>query len=175
VNWQTKFRICVERAEGDVDFQDDFLVGSSPAPDAFIQEVRARFPFVTGDYLEFLGLTDGADIIQAAFFGSDRQTLFRSLWSGVDIYAPVYRPGRWLSFGCEAGGAPFLMHRDGRIALGAIDPPDGSVDFIAANFTDFMGEVVMGTRYNTFFDGEPENENDPEDTWYAFLKQQQWA
>ena len=173
MTWQQKFEICAGLSKADVDFEDDFLIGASPASSEFIQEIRTRFPFATEDYLEFLGLTDGADIIQAAFFGSEEQSNFRTLWSGVELYEPVYKPDEWLAFGCEAGGAPFLLHSSGKIAVGAIDPPDGSVEFVAESFSDFMGEVVMGKRYNAFFDGEPAD--DPEDTWYAFLKEQQWA
>jgi len=175
MNWKDKFTIVSSGIDTNEDIEQDFFIKGKGAPYEFISKLKAEYPFVTEDYIQFLEMTDGADIAQCRFLESNNYD------SIAPQYGGTYSKERWMPIGYEAGGDPILLHNSGKIALGEGKSNKESFIYLAENFSDFLCEVIMGPRYASIFRivqdkyDEFYAEELEEDPWLAFLVENGWV
>jgi len=175
MDWKDKFRIVNSCIDTNEDIEQDFYIKSEGAPNDFVLKLKAIYPFVTEDYLQFLEMTDGADIAQCRFLEANNFDSF------AEQYGQSYPKKSWMPIGYEAGGDPLLLHKNGKIALGEGKANKEVFTFLASNFSEFISEVLMGQRYASIFRIEKGEFNEfyedelDDDPWLAFLIQNQWV
>lgn len=169
MNWKQKIAFVSAELETNESIEQDFFLNDSVISNNGVLKLKRYCPFVTDDYVEFLGLADGADIAQCTFFGSEESDM-QDFVSGAKPYLNAYPKSTWFVFGHDAGGNPLLLHQTGRVALGnANATSDADATILAESFADFLGEVIMGRNYEALYKAAPEN-----DPWLAFLIEQNW-
>ena len=172
--WANKFKIANQFLQTEADIDQDFYIKENGASTNAISTLNEKYSFIPEEYFKFLSISDGADIAQC--------TLFSSLdyAKGKEMYSNAYPEKHWFPFGHESGGDPLLLHESGKVAIGFGKNISGKYNFICDNFSDFLGEVLMGPKYPLLFriktDAfnefiEEESEDDP---WLAFLIKQNW-
>lgn len=175
MDWKEKFAVVAACLETHEEIEQDFYIQPEGAPADLITKVRADFPFVSDDYLQFLALTNGADIAQCRLVEGE------GLESMPEQYGDVYPKECWLPFGWEAGGDPLLLHESGKVAIGEGKSNDEAVEFAADSFADFLSNVLMGQRYAATYRIPDEEQLEfyhteiDEDPWLTFLVEQKWV
>lgn len=177
MNWKEKIEFIASCLEDNEEIEQDFYLKDNGAAKAFLDTLVNAFPFVQEDYLEFLKISDGADIAQCRLLSE------REFKSGSSLYSDRYLKYEWMPFGYEAGGDPLLLNRNGKIFLGEGKSSSNDALFIADSFSDFLCNVLMGQRYASifrvldtsdqleFYNEELEEGDDP---WLTFLVKNNW-
>jgi len=176
MSWKEKFNLVISCLDGNEDIEQDFYIKAHGVSNIFIDNLKVNYPFITNDYLEFLEITDGADIAQCVFFGVD------DFDSSARLYVDVFSKEDWMPFAYEAGGDPLLLHKNGKIFLGDGKSNKESFIFLANSFSDFLCDVLMGQRYASIFRIEEiehhkfykEELEDDENPWLTFLVNNKW-
>jgi len=175
MDWKEKFHVVISSDEINDEIEADFYLKDAGAKNDFLEKIKLEYPFVTDDYLNFLRMTDGADIAQCSFLETNNFDDFASQ------YGQTYSKKTWMPFGFEAGGDPLLLHFSGKIAMGDGKANHENVVFLANNFSDFLNNVLMGSKYASIFRIEEDNfsefyQNEVEDDpWLAFLVKRNWV
>jgi hypothetical protein len=174
MDWKDKFRIVNSCIDTNEDIEQDFYIKGKGASSEFILKLKSRYPFVSEDYLQFLEITDGADIAQCRFL---EEGDFDSI---AGQYGQIYPKERWMPFGYEAGGDPLLLGNSGKVALGEGKANKEVFIILANSFSEFLCEVLMGQKYASVFRVEQDEydkfykEEIEDDPWLAFLVKNQW-
>jgi hypothetical protein len=174
MNWEDKFKIVNSCLATNEEIEQDFYIKDIGASNAAISLIQQKYLFLPQDYVDFLLVTDGADIAQCRFFGSAEHV------RASEIYSEVYPKESWFVFGAESGGDPLLIDRAGKVVIGVGKSYSGEFKFLANSFSDFLSEVIMGPRYPIIFgikESEfPEfiKEEEKEDPWLSFLIERKW-
>ncbi len=176
MNWKEKFQVIKLCSDEELLglIEDDFYVKDKGSSVEFIKNIRALYPFVTDDYIEFLNMTNGADIAQCRFLEEDN---FDSI---AMVHSGSYPKEKWMTFGLDAGGNPILLHESGKVALGEGKANKEIYTFVADSFSDFLSEVIMGQRYASIYRIEPDKFIEfykaeiEEDPWLDFLIKIRW-
>lgn len=142
------------------------------ASEAFIHELRSKFPFVDEEYIEFLRQTDGARFFVFALFGSERS------WDRT-ILGETARWKREIDDGgvvisADAYGNPIVLCKDRRVRLldfREIDKMEDGV-VLADTFASFLSDVLMGDRLSLLMGGEIPA--DFESEWITHLRRHGW-
>jgi len=174
MNWKDKLLFVASCVDTNDEIQDDFYLKNVGTKSDFISNLKIEYPFVTKDYIEFLELTDGADIAQCRFLEKS------NFYSVSNSYNDIYAKETWMPFGYEAGGDPLLLHSSGKIALGDCKANKDTFVFLADDFSKFISEVIMGQKYASLFRVHVQHYNNfyknelEDDPWLAFIVKNEW-
>ena len=142
------------------------------ASETFIGFLRKEFPFVDEQYLDFLRNTNGVQIDMFVLFGSE-ESVFPSVIEGLKRWTDVLHGSGALPIGEDPSGSCIAMSRDHKIILVSNDPPDPTnTRVLAADFGQFLDEVLMGPRFPQLFPGSWTVKHENE--WTEHMRQQGW-
>jgi hypothetical protein len=170
--WQDKLEITrtalAQRPEMAIVFDE----GGKGAPEEFLSTLVATYPFLPQEYLDFLRTTDGLQIDMCMVYGSG-MTPFRSIPQAAELWRPILNLSRFCPIGEDASGRCFAVNREGEVWRFDHDPPDtGNARKLASSFSDFLDNVLMGSRFVELFDGHWANRRDNE--WTQHMRQVGW-
>jgi hypothetical protein len=176
MNWKEKFRFVSQYLEANDDIDQDFYIKEAGANSETLSVLSTKYPFISEEYIEFIRVTDGADIAQCRLYGSSEYA------HGEEMYSGEYKNNEWFPFGHEAGGDPLLLEHSGKVAIGTGKSVSGEFEYIANNFSEFLSEILMGTNYPSIFRIGKENYSEfiqrelesGDDPWLNFLVKQKW-
>ena len=169
MSWREKLAVLAEEAASRSDLISVFELSGRGTPESVQASVRRDCEESAGSYVDFLAITDGAQLDHVVFAGSG-STGFPSLeqlqrrWSQLAL-------GGHLVFAEDASGAPFCLGRNGSVYLTETEPPFQRRQ-VAPTFTDFLDQVLMGPRYleELFPYGSY-----PDNNWLAYLQEKGWS
>jgi hypothetical protein len=131
-----------------------------------------QYPFLAQDYLDFLRTVDGLQIDMCCLFGSGA-TPFPSIPQAITRWSVYLDSTRFVPIGEDAGGACFALKENGEIWRFDQDPPaPDNPKQLSASFSDFLDNVLMGSRFPELFDGYWQNRRDNE--WSQHMRQHGW-
>ncbi|GHC49171.1 hypothetical protein GCM10007100_13830 [Roseibacillus persicicus] len=131
--------------------------------------LTAEFGFIPKDYLRFLEVTDGADLVQCVFYCVGESEFLH--FNNGEVYKEEYPKSEWYVFGHNAGGDPLLLSIDGTVHVGFGKSVKGESRQIADSFSEFLSLVVFGQNFGMLYG---ESADLAEDAWFAFLNKQGW-
>lgn len=170
MSWREKLLMLRESREREKGLLFVFDVAPEGASEEFLRSLREQAPFVAPEYIEFLRLTDGAQLDYFLIHGSDGSP-FGSVRRTNMRWKEVIDATQELVIASDAAGSAFVMRKDGRILQFPNDPPDREqAVFVAPSFDSLLDEVFMGDRYFSLFPFGVSDDND----WVAFLTRQGW-
>ena len=173
LTWQDKLRETKVAARNTPGLHVEFSASPAGATDAFIAHVVRRFPFVSEEYLDFLRLTDGAQIEMCVFFGSE-DSRQGSLFHAASRWRNIIDLHGGLPVGEDAGGACFVLNTQGAIRLVENDPPTSENGvLLAASLGEFFGDILMGPRFPALYGKQSLSQL--ANAWTKYLGDRGWA
>lgn len=172
MNWEFKFAEAAKAAK------DNLKLGMvfdaiEPADPSFIADLKASHPYLDDDYLQFLSITNGAQIWWYIFAGSRTSTL-ATLESLQSRWRPNIIHMRLFPIAEDPGGACIAMTQDRRIVQ-FDHRAESKSDLIelASCFSDFLNDVLMGEKFYSLFNVDSSELKDNE--WLDFMKSKGWV
>ncbi|MBK9373259.1 MAG: SMI1/KNR4 family protein [Holophagales bacterium] len=168
MNWESKLA-KLRGLEGERE-ELAIIFGSAPSASAeALDAIRRDVAGVPAEYIDFLRQTDGLQIDMNVLAGSGGSG-FPSLKRLDARWRPVIGERGGCVVGEDAAGAAFLVTPSGAISLVDADPPH-RVRTIASSFEEFLGEVLLGPRYQDLFPNGLYEGNE----WWPLLRAEGWA
>lgn len=145
-----------------------YFAVAPPAPERFVDELRANYPIVPDGYVELLRISDGIQLHWFSLAGSG-ESQFQSLYLLVERLKWRMGDRRVLPIGLDASGDAIVL-TESTIEL-LPQPQYGGPKMLTTNFDELIGEFFLGKKYPLMFDGRPA----VDDPWLALLRELEWA
>jgi hypothetical protein len=172
MTWQQKLQLTRKALQENPRLAIAFSEGGRGAPESFLHELMQKYPFLSPDYVAFLRVADGLQIDTCALFGSGA-TPFTSIPKATKRWQTTMHLTQFLPIGEDASGRCFALNREGEVWRFDKDPTaPHNPRQLAASFSDFLDNVLMGDRFVDLFDGYWQNRKDNE--WTQHLRQKGW-
>jgi hypothetical protein len=170
--WQDKLQVTRRALADRPEMAIVFDASSQGASEDFLRTLIASYPFLSQDYLDFLKTTDGLQIDMCVMYGSG-MTPFRSIVQAANMWRPILDLSRFCPIGEDVSGRCFALNCEGEVWRFDHDPPDpANARKLASSFSEFLDNVLMGSRFVELFDGYWQNRRDNE--WTQHMRHQGW-
>ncbi len=170
MSWQKKIERIRSLSAENEEIGIVFECSETGVPESALGKLLASFPFLPDEYIDFLAITNGAQLDHCVLFGTDTSS-FPVLDDLHRRWKELFPPNNYFCFGEDSGGGVFYLQTDGSVWLAEPQAPH-SKRVISSGFGYFLDEILMGSKYATIlfpfgtFQG---------DELLEFLKREGWA